>query len=343
MKLNRRQFCSAALTAPALLAQSAPPQPAQSAPPTLIDRGYANVSKLADGVYVTIAKNGPQLLSNGGVIVGRERVLLVEGHFQPAGAALEIEAAGMVSKAPILAAVNTHYHLDHSFGNQAYADRHIPIIAQERAPALMKERYAALQGVDKAALLAPLQRKIAEASDPQEKKRLQGDLAADQWMYSAIDSTTLAYPTELLNSEKHIDLGGVTAVIEPHPGHTPTDLIVRIPDRDIVFTGDLLFYRSYPVSFDGEMIGWRKALDTFLGYGPQMRFVPGHGPVCGIETVRQHIDLMEDIHSYAGKMKAAGMVLDEAKRRYTIPPRFREFEVFSWNWTIGAAIEKYYR
>ncbi len=337
MKLNRRQFCSVALTAPAVLAQDAPPP--------LIDRGFARVSKLADGVYVTIAnpQKGPQCLSNGGVIVGRERVLLVEGHFQPAGAALEVEAAGMVSKAPILAAVNTHYHLDHTFGNQGYADRHIPIMAHERAPGLMKERYAALQGVDKAPLLAPLQRKIAEASDPQEKKHLQSDLGMDRWMYNAIDSTTLAYPTELLNSEKHIDLGGISAVIEPHPGHTPTDLIVRIPDRDIVFTGDLLFYRSYPVSFDADMIGWRRTLETFLGYGRGMRFIPGHGEVCGIETVRQHIDLMEDIHSYAGKMKAAGMVLEEAKRRYTIPARFREFEVSSWNWTIGAAIENYYR
>jgi glyoxylase-like metal-dependent hydrolase (beta-lactamase superfamily II) len=126
--------------------------------------------------------------------VGRERVLLVEGHFQSAGAALEVEAAGMVSKAPILAAVNTHYHLDHTFGNQGYADRHIPIMAHERAPGLMKERYAALQGVDKAALLAPLQPKIAEASDPQEKMRLQGDLGAQQWMHTAIDSTILHIP-----------------------------------------------------------------------------------------------------------------------------------------------------
>lgn len=103
MKLNRRQFCSVALSSTAAFAQSAPP---------LIDRGFAKVSKFADGVYVTIANpsKGLQALSNGGVIAGRERVLLVEGHCQPAAAALEIEAAGMVSESPILAAMNTHYH-----------------------------------------------------------------------------------------------------------------------------------------------------------------------------------------------------------------------------------------
>jgi glyoxylase-like metal-dependent hydrolase (beta-lactamase superfamily II) len=115
--------------------------------------------------------------------VGRERVLPVEGHFQAAGAALEVETAGTISKAPILAAIDTHYHLDHTFGNCGYAERHIAIMAHERALGLMKERYAALQGVDKAPLLASAQRKIAEAADPQEKKHLQLDLGADQWMY----------------------------------------------------------------------------------------------------------------------------------------------------------------
>lgn len=341
MKLNRRQFCAVPLTAPALVAQSSPPPP-------LIDRGFASVSKLADRVYVTIAnpEKGPQCLSNGGVIVGRDRLLLVEGHFQPAGAALEVEAAETISKTPILAAIDTHYHLDHSFGNQGYADRHIPIMAHERAPGLMKQRYGALKGVDKTSLSVPLKRKIAETADPQDKQHLQSDLGADQWMYDAIDSTTITYPTELLKSEqlpRRIDLGGITAVIESHPGHTPTDLIVRIPDRDIVFTGDLLFYHSYPVSFDADITACRKILEMFLAYGRETRFVPGHGPVCGIEIVREQIDLADDLRAHAEKMKRAGIALDEAQRRYTIPERFRKFGMLSWSWTVGAAIESCYR
>jgi cyclase len=339
MNLNRRQFCTA-------LAGSA--VAAQSAPPLLIDRGFATVEMLADGVYVTIAhpNKGPQCLSNGGILVGRERTLLVEGHFQPAGATLEIEAAEILSKAPILAAVNTHFHLDHTFGNLGYAERHIPIMAHSRALGLMKEQYGALEGVDKAALMKPLRSKISEATDPLEKTRLESDLAADRWMYQAIDATTLAYPTELLTAEqlpKRIDLGGLTVVIESHPGHTPTDLILRIPDRDIVFTGDLLFYRDYPVAIDANMRAWRKTLDMFNGYSSKMRFVPGHGPVCGIDIVREQIDVADDLRAHAEKMKRAGIGLEEAKRRYTVPARFHGFDDFSWNWTIGAAIENYYR
>jgi len=339
MELNRRQFCTA-LAGPVLAGQSPPPP--------LIDRGFARVSKLADGVYVTIAdpSKGSQCLSNGGILVGRERTLLVEGHFQPAGAALEIEAAGMLSKAPILGAVNTHFHLDHTFGNQRYADRRIPIMAHQSAPALMKKQYGDLKGVDKAALMMPLRRKIAGTADALEKKRLESDLAADEWMYQAIDATTITYPTELLSADqlpKKIDLGGLTVVIESYLGHTPTDLMIRIPDRDVVFTGDLLFYRDYPVAIDADMRAWRKILDMFNGYGRKMRFVPGHGPVCGIEVVREQMDLMDDLQSQAENMKRAGVVLEEAKRRYTVPARFHGFDDFSWRMTIGAAIEGYYR
>src|SRR5271156_2382248 len=151
MQVNRRQFLMAAVAAPAVAV-------AQESSAPLLDRGFAKVTRIADGVYATIAgPGGQQCLSNGAVIAGRDASLIVEGHFFPEGAELEIEVARMVSKAPVRAAVNTHYHLDHTFGNIAYEREKIPIMAHERAPALMRERYAALQHVDKRPLLAPLE------------------------------------------------------------------------------------------------------------------------------------------------------------------------------------------
>lgn len=339
MRLNRRQFLWAASLAPAVSV-------AQQSSTPLIDRPFAQVTRVADGVYVTIAApGGPQCASNGAVIAGRDSTLIVEGHFFPEGAELEIEVARMVSKAPIRGAVNTHYHLDHTFGNIAYERRKIPILAHERAPALMKERYAALQHVDKGPLLAPLEQRAAAATDPLEKQRLNSDLGALKWMYGAIDRVTLAYPTELLGASdlpKKIDLGGITVLIEHRVGHTPTDLVVRVPERDIVFTGDLLFEKSYPVAFDCDMISWRKALDHLAGYDRGVKLVPGHGPVCGVEVVREFADLIDDLHSHSEKMLGAGASVEEATQRYTVPARFRQFGIFSWDWAIGGAMRNYY-
>src|SRR5437016_686420 len=116
----------------------------------------------------------------------------------PAAAPLEIEVARMVSKAPVRGAVDTHFHLDHTFGNAAYAGQGIPIIAHEKVPALMRDQYAALKGVDKAPLLAPHRKKLAQAVDDTDKKRKEVDLVTWTWMYDAIDAAKLAFPTELI-------------------------------------------------------------------------------------------------------------------------------------------------
>ncbi len=339
MLVNRRQFLMAAVTAPTVAMAQENAEP-------ILDRGFAQVTRMADGVYVTVAgPGGPQCLSNGAVIAGRDATLIVEGHFFPEGAELEIEVARMVSKAPVRAAVNTHYHLDHTFGNIAYERQKIPIMAHERAPALMKERYAALQRVDKGPLLAPLEKRAANATDPIEKRHLNSDLGALKWMYEAIDRVTLAYPTELLGASdfpNKIDLGGITVLIEHQTGHTPTDLVVHVPERDLVFTGDLLFEKSWPVAFDSDMISWRKALDRLAAFGRGTRFVPGHGPVCGVEVVREFADLIDDLHNHSEKMLRASASVEEATRRYTIPDRFEKFDMFSWDWAIGGAMRSYY-
>lgn len=338
MQVNRRRFLTAALAAPAVALTQEGAKP-------LLDRGFAQVSRMADGVYLTLATRGPQCISNGAVITGRDATLIVEGHFFPEGAGLEIEVARMVSKSPIRAAVNTHYHLDHTFGNIAYERQKIPIMAHERAPALMKERYAELQHVDKRPLLAPMEKKAAAATDPLEKRHLNSDLGALKWMYEAIDRVTLAYPTELLGASdfpKKIDLGGITVLIEHEVGHTPTDLVVHVPDRDIAFTGDLLFEKSYPVAFDCDIIAWRRALDRLAAYGRGTRFVPGHGSVCGIEVVREFADLIDDLQSHAQKMMKDGASVEEATQRYTVPQRFEKFDVFSWDWAIGGAMRSCY-
>jgi glyoxylase-like metal-dependent hydrolase (beta-lactamase superfamily II) len=340
LQIDRRQFLLTALGGPGLASRKPAPAP-------LLDRGFARVTKIADGLSVTIAdpNKGPQCLSNGGVIFGRHAALIVEGHFQPEGAALEIEAARLVSKAPIMAAVDTHYHLDHSFGNLSYANQHIPIMAHVQAPALMKARYADLKGIDKAPLLAPLERKVAQAANPDDRRHFQSDLDGAKWMFDAIGTVTLAYPTQLFAAKdlpKRIDLGGLTAIVEFHRGHTPTDLIVTVPERDVVFTGDLLFHRAYPVSFDADMNAWHGVLTLFAGYGRQMRFVPGHGPICGLETVREQVDILDDLRSHAEKMIRTGASVDEAERRYMVPKRFQDFDVSPWNWTVGAALQGYY-
>lgn len=313
----------------------------------LLDKGFASSRKIGDGVYATIAdvSKGFDALCNGGFIVGRDAALLIEGHHTPAGAAFELEALRMVSQAPVRAALNTHYHFDHSFGNAFYGAQRIPIMGHAKCAGMMVERYASLQAGGGPALLSGYQKALQDAKDELTKQRAQGDLQAAQLLVNSALSVALTLPNQPLDPAKlpmTIDLGGVTAVIETYPGHTPTDVIVRIPTQNIVFTGDLLFNGSYPVAFDANMAGWIATLDKFSKWDKDTLFVPGHGAVCGQEGIVQERGALEDLGNHAQKMMKAGVPWQEAAQRFEIPEKFKKLGYFSWGFCIGGAIAHFY-
>ncbi len=88
--------------------------------------------KVADGVYAAIAKPGGLASGNAGFVVGDDGVLMVDTFLTPAAVEELIDAIGAETKLPIKFAVNTHYHLDHTGGNQVLAARGVPIIAHDK-------------------------------------------------------------------------------------------------------------------------------------------------------------------------------------------------------------------
>lgn len=264
----------------------------------------------------------------------------------PAGAALEVEALRSVTQAPVRGALNTHYHFDHSFGNAFYGAQGIPIWAHARVAALMTERYAALQGKDNSGLITPIEKRLASAKDDTARQRAQGDLNAFRWFVSSVEGTVLALPNHPLDPAKlplKLDLGGITVVLEAREGHSPTDIIARVPERNITFAGDLVFNGSYPVTFDADMRAWRNVMRAFAGFDSSERFVPGHGPVCGQDWIAQQTAIMDDIAAQAEKLFRAGVPVEEAKQRYAIPEKFKSLNMFSWFFCIENAIADHYK
>src|SRR5436190_20168103 len=87
-----------------------------------------DVVKVADGVYAAVAKPGGLASGNAGFVVGDDGVVVVDTFFTPAAADELIAEIGKVTPQRIRFAVNTHYHLDHTGGNQVFAGRGVPIV-----------------------------------------------------------------------------------------------------------------------------------------------------------------------------------------------------------------------
>ncbi|HZM89712.1 MAG TPA: MBL fold metallo-hydrolase, partial [Blastocatellia bacterium] len=87
--------------------------------------------KVADGIYAGIAKSGGLASGNAGFVIGDGGVLVVDTFFTPVAVQELIDEIGKLTTQPIKYAVNTHYHLDHTGGNQVLAARNVPIIGHD--------------------------------------------------------------------------------------------------------------------------------------------------------------------------------------------------------------------
>jgi glyoxylase-like metal-dependent hydrolase (beta-lactamase superfamily II) len=315
----------------------------------IVDKGFASVRKIGDGLYATISdpSKGFQTVCNGGFLVGKDAALLVEGFISVAGAAFQMDALRMVSQVPVKGALDTHYHFDHSMGNAFFGASGIPLWAHANTAKRIVESYGPLQGADKAALLGPLENAIKEAKTETARKHREDYLAHVTTVFNVSNSTVLAIPNRPIDPAKlpmKVDLGGATAVIESYPGHSGTDMIVRVPEQNVVYTGDLLFSNMYPVCFDTQatVSGWRQTLKTFASWDKDTLFVPGHGPICGQEGIALSRSLFDDIEEQAQKMHKAGVPAAEAADLYVVPEKYKNVAIFAWDFSIGPTITKLY-
>ena len=315
----------------------------------LVDKGFASVRKIGNGLYATISdlSKGNTTLCNGGFLVGRDAALLVEGFATPAGASFQMDALRMVSQAPVKAALDTHYHLDHSLGNAFYGTRGIEVWAHPAVARRIVDSYTPLQGADRAAALGPFEKRMKDAKSEVERAHAQSDLNAFTMVFQLAKASVLAVPNRPLDPAKlpmKVELGGLTALIESYPGHSGTDMVVRVPEQNVVYTGDLLVNGWYPACLDEKttVSGWRATLKTFASWDKDTLFVPGHGQLCGQRGIAAVREVFDDIAEQTGKMFKRGVPAEEAQHRYVVPKKFRNFFVFSWGFTIGPAITQLY-
>ena len=316
----------------------------------VVDKGFASVRKIGDGLYATISdtSKGLQTMCNGGFLFGKDAALLVEGFVSPAGAAFQHETLRSLSQAPVMGGLDTHYHFDHSTGNSFYGANGIALWAHAATAKRIFETYAATQGVDKSAIIGPLEAKAKDAKTELARKHAAEFAATRGNIFNVTNATVLALPNRPLDPAKlpvKLDLGGLTALIETYPGHSGTDIIVRVPDQNVVYAGDLLFNHMYPVTFDDQatLSGWRSTLKTFLSWGKDTIFVPGHGQICGPEGVQLSLDLFEDIEMQAAKLHKSGVPAEEAADQYVVPEKFKTVAIFAWNLSIGPTVTKLYK
>ena len=280
--------------------------------------------KVAEGVYAAIAKSGGLASGNAGFVIGDDGVLVFDTFFTPAAIEELVSEIESLTKLPIKYAVNSHYHLDHTGGNQVLAERGVPIIAHDNVMIWQTTK-------NKRFLPAPedLQKRKADAAKqlsetPEDQKDKRAQLERQIRRYDAMMSIKLTNPTKTFGSgTMRLKLGKREVILATLPGHTGGDVFAYVPDAKVVFTGDLGWSKTLPNLVDATVNDWIPTLDKMLAQYPAAKFVPGHGTVAEAADIKAFRDYLDDLRSRVMKGIADGMTVDQAKQQLTLPDRYK--------------------
>lgn len=217
-----------------------------------------------------------------GAVVGTEGILVVDTRASAQqGRELFEDVCRLASDLPIRFVVNTHQHFDHTFGNVA-----MPAVAAIHAHA------NAAAGLEASA--ARIKKLIAE--DPELDP---AHPAITAQVLEDVVATQLRLPDRTFESVSTIDLGDrYVELAHPGRGHTDGDLVMRLPDVDVLFAGDLIEQSGAPgFGSDCWPLEWADSLDIVVGLLTDTSVViPGHGEPVDKEFV---LAQREDIVSVA--------------------------------------------
>ncbi|MFI6603157.1 MBL fold metallo-hydrolase [Nonomuraea sp. NPDC050536] len=238
--------------------------------------------EVSAGVYAYVQPDGSWWINNTGFLVGRRGVISIDTCATERRTRAYREAVAKVTDRPITTLVNTHHHGDHTFGNYLFPEA--TIVGHER----VREQILA-DGI-------PGYRSAWSASVEW------GDLEPVPPFLTYTDQVTL-YSDELRCEVRHFGL----------PAHTTNDSIVWIPERRLLFAGDLVFNGGTPFVLMGSVTGAIEALDLLRDLGAET-IVPGHGEVCGPDAIDRVQAYLRFVQVTAERGRAAGLTPLEAAR-----------------------------
>lgn len=282
--------------------------------------------KVADGVYAAIAKPGGLASGNAGFVIGDDGVLIFDTFFTPVAIEELIGEIQKLTRLPIKYAVNSHYHLDHTGGNQVLVARGVPIIAHDNVLLWQttKNKRFLPAAADLEKRKADATKQLADTPDDQRDKRAQLERTIRR--LDAMLAITLTNPTKTFKSGTiELKLGKRKVILATLPGHTGGDVFAFVPDANVIFTGDLGWSKTLPNLVDATVSDWIPTLDSVLKEHPAAKFIPGHGGVAEASDIKDFRDYLDDLRARVKQGITSGLTLDQAKQQLALPEKYKAF------------------
>ncbi len=222
--------------------------------------------RVSDNVYMLTGEGG-----NVGLSVGEDGAFLIDDQFAPLTERI-LATVAELSPEPVRFVVNTHWHRDHTGGNEHLGEAGAIIVAHEN---------------------------------------VRTQMSTDHFM-KAFNQTIEASPQGALpvitfaQSMTFYWNGDEVRVLHVGPAHTDGDSIIFFREANVIHMGDTFFNGMYPffdVSTQGSIAGMIQAADTVLRLADdQTKIIPGHGPLGGVAELRASRAMLQTVHDRVQKL-----------------------------------------
>jgi glyoxylase-like metal-dependent hydrolase (beta-lactamase superfamily II) len=252
----------------------------ESESPVTIIRGAAATAK----IKVTKLRGNVSVLEGSGgymaVLAGRDGKLLVDAGITASRGEITRALAG-ISAAPVRHLINTHWHFDHTDGNEWLHSEGAEIIAHENT-----------------------------------RKHLSETTRVEGWKFTFPPSPEGALPTMVFKTDAALYLNGTTLVMKYYPpAHTDSDISVEFTEANILHVGDTWWNGHYPFidyNTGGNIDGAIRAAESNVARVLDDTIViPGHGPFGGKAELIEFRDMLVGVRDKVAGMKKKGMTLEE--------------------------------
>jgi cyclase len=249
-------------------AQTPAPQPAFTFKP------------IVPGVYSALGTGSMNVGSNSAVIVNRDDVMIVDSHISPESGRAMLQELKAVTDKPVRFLVNTHFHYDHTSGNQVFGPA-VDIIGHEytrtrlSGDIMTRGMFAELlQGLPRQ--LEDLEARAAAEHDPASKARLEQQVRVQTAFAASVKDVKPTPPTVTLDERMTLFRGDrEIRLLYLGRGHTGGDVVVYLPKERVLCSGDLLV-NGIANLVDGYVNEWPAALDKLMALD-FVDVIPGHG------------------------------------------------------------------
>ena len=259
----------------AILVTLAAALPAVAAAQEAMEEVTVTAEPVAGSVWMLVGRGGSIAVS-----VGEDGICMIDDQYAPLTPAIS-EAITRIQDAPVRFLLNTHWHGDHTGGNENFGRAGAVIVAHDNV-----------------------------------RERMSKDQFMEFFQRETPASPPGALPVVTFSADLTFHMNGDTVHAFHVPNaHTDGDVMVRFAAADVVHTGDVYFNGLYPlvdVSSGGSVGGMIAAIDGLRPHiGTETQVIPGHGPLSDGEALFAYRDMLQDVADRIEAMIDEGKTLEE--------------------------------